>query len=681
MRKNSLIGLTVGAIGVVYGDLGTSPLYAINEVFFGHNHLNITNQNILGIISLVIWVISLVIALKYVLLVLKADNEKEGGVFALYGLISNLPKRKSLTILTTMLIFAAGLLIGDGIITPAISVLSAVEGLKIVTPKLESWVLPIAILILTIIFLFQRKGPKAVGKIYGPIMIAWFIALAALGSMQIFHNPQIIQALNPIYAFNFLISTNLKTLIGVIGAIFLVITGAEALYADMGHFDRKSIQLGWFFMVYPALILNYAGQGAYLLSGAEISAENIFYSLVPKTFLLPMIILATMATIIASVAIIFGVYSLIAQAMALGLSPRFKILHTNREQEGQIYAPMINWLLFAGCIILLLGLKTTSNLASAYGLAVSGVMLATSLAIIPIAINSWQWNKKIIYLIFGFFVVLDIIFFFSNSLKFFKGGYVPVFIGIILFIVMSCWQWGKKLLKIALDSFTQNKDMQWFLNLKKRVIEHGGILSDHRIRKLVEIDRATIFMISRPIQKLSDNVPAILRIYLKKLGAIPKDIIFLTIEQKNVPYTHKDRYQIIDFGMNVYTINARFGFMENPNAANMLCHFKNKDIIENKFCHCAIETGEEDLIIGRNLSVINRWRAEFFKFLLRLSIPAYYYFGFNPETEAGLSKIVIPIRINNLGIKVEIPEAPLEQKSCQIDPDTLEPTTVKFTKI
>lgn len=681
MKKLSLIGLTIGALGVVYGDIGTSPLYAVNQVFFGSHRVAITTENVLGTISLIFWTLTLILTVKYLLFVLRADFEGEGGVFALFGLLHRLIKGRQLIIISALLMVGAGLLFGDGMITPAISVLAAIEGLKILAPKLEYLVIPITILVLLGIFIFQRKGARRVGQIYGPIMLVWFTAIGLIGGLQVFHQPQILWAINPINAIRFISSIDLKLTMAVIGAVFLVLTGGEALYADLGHFGRKPIRLGWFLIAYPALLFNYAGQGAYLLSGKVISQGNIFYSLVPGQFLFLMIVLATIATIIASVAVIFGIYSLTAQAIALGLSPRFKIHHTSVEKEGQIYIPTINWLLFVGSVTLILGLKSTTNLASAYGLAVSGNMLIVSFCMIFIAIYHWRWNKLLAGLIFGGFFFFDAIFFISNSLKFKSGGYIPILIGLLLFLIMATWQWGRKLVRVAFDSYATMKNMEWLLNLKRRVEESGGILKDQRVRKLVEIDRAVIFMVSHSIRSLSDNVPITLRIYLKRTGAIPRDILFLTINQKKSPYIQGDRYQVFNLGMNVYSVDVQFGFMENPNVVAVLHKLREKKLIEEKFYRCSIETGEDDLIIDSDVPIWNRLRAVFFKILLKFSAPVYRYFGFSPEVEVGLSKTLIPLRLSREGIRVETPEVPFDKEKYPVDPDTLEPITVPFVKI
>src|SRR5581483_10397700 len=422
----AFLGLALGALGVVYGDIGTSPLYAINEIFFGHGHTTISVENIYGAISLVLWTLTLVITIKYVIFVLRADHGGKGGSFTLIGLLSESKTKHAVMI--GILVLASGLLFGEGIITPAISVLSAVEGLQVVSPAFSDLIIPITIAILTILFAFQFKGTGKVGKIFGPIMAVWFFAISILGIMQIYQHPAILNAINPYWGLHFVLNIGAIRTMAVLGSVVLVITGGEALYADLGHFGLRPIQFSWLCLVYPALMLNYLGQGAFLL-GSSVPV-NIFFSLVPQMLLYPMIALATMATIIASQALISGIFSLVSQAMAIGLAPRLRIKHTNPEHEGQVYINAMNWILYACCVELVLIFKSSTQLAASYGLAVSGVMLSTSLAMIPITIERWHWKPWKAYATFGFFAAIDITFLLSNSVKFVQGGYIPVFTGI-----------------------------------------------------------------------------------------------------------------------------------------------------------------------------------------------------------------------------------------------------------
>ena len=441
--RGRVLALALGAVGVVYGDIGTSPLYAVNEIFFGHGHVAPLPGGARGCISLVVWALIVVVALKYVLFVLRADNDGEGGVFALYGLLHRY-KEKGLRYLLFALMLAAGLLFGDGVITPAISVLSAVEGLDVVTPMFEHAIVPITIVILTGLFSIRFRGTETVGRVFGPILIVWFLTIAGIGALQISRHPQILEALNPYWGALFLLRGGVRVSLLVLGSVMLTVTGGEALYADMGHFGKGPIRVGWFGLVFPALLLNYLGQGAFIASSAPVVGQNLFYSTVPRAFVLPMVVLSTLATIIASQALISGAFSLASQGVGLGLFPRLRVVHTHHAHEGQIYVPFVNWSLCAGCILLVVTFGSSSALASAYGLAVSGVMVATSLAMVPLAWLTWRWSRLLATLLFGSFAACDGAFLLANSLKFLEGGFVPLTLGLALFVVMITWRWGRK---------------------------------------------------------------------------------------------------------------------------------------------------------------------------------------------------------------------------------------------
>lgn len=629
--------------------------------------------------SLIFWLLIVVLGIKYAGLVLKADHRGEGGSFALLGILEQFTGKR-IKVLSFLLMFAAGLLFGEGIITPAISVLSAVEGLKVVSAGMEKWIVPITVCILFLVFFFQRGGTRRIGKIYGPVMLLWFVTIALLGAVQIVQYPEIIPlVLSPMSAVALLESLSAVGVMLLIGAVFLVLTGSEALYADLGHLGKRAIRVGWFGIVFPSLVLSYTGQASYLLGGNSVRGGNLFYSIVPEGLLIPVIILATFATIIASVALIFGAYSLVSQAIAMHLLPRLRIVHTNREAEGQIYIPMVNWALFAGSVLLVLGFGSSTRLAAAYGFAVSGVMMITSIAMVIVATHYWKWPKWMAGSVFGFFCLLDFGFVVSNSIKFFEGGYIPLFLGIFLFLVIALWRWGRGMIRSAYDAYTASRDMAWFLDLKRRIELAGGILKDDRLRWMVELDRAAVFLISRPIKKLTDHIPVKLRVYLKRRGAIPKNILLLNIDQDRVPYA-KHQYHIISLGCNVYSIHARFGFMENPSAVSVLRDLRKSHIFEEKFSRCTIEVSEDEFIIDRDTPWFLRLRARLFRRLQHLSVPAYRYFGLTSASSSGLSKTVVPVHIGRLGVRVEIPEFALKKSNETIDPDTLKPTTIGFTR-
>lgn len=684
MKKTPLAVVTLGALGVVYGDIGTSPLYALNEVFFGSGELPLTPEHIVGVASLIFWIFIITIGIKYAGFVLQADHEGEGGVFALFSVLKRFDRKQYIPPIALLLMFGAGLLFGDGIITPAISVLSAVEGLKNISPLFTPWVVPLTVAILLGIFFLQKKGSAQMGKIYGPVMLLWFGVISALGAWQIYLYPQIIsQILNPLSAVNMLRSLDVTGTALLLGAVFLVLTGSEALYADLGHFGKRAIRIGWFVIVFPALVLNYAGQSAFLLRGGVVSSNNLFYSLVPELFLMPMILLATLATIIASVAMIFGAYSLVSQAIALQLLPRFRVIHTNREEKGQIYIPVMNWALCIGSISLVIGFGSATSLAAAYGFAVSSVMIITSLAMVFLSRYEWGWKRTSSVAIFGAMAIIDLLFFLANTVKFWQGGFIPFFIGVFIFSIVITWRWGRKVLSTAHIAYTHNRQMQWFLDLKQRLTMAGGRLNEeNRTRQLVEIDRAVVFFVGRPIMKSTDIIPSKLRIYLKRKGAIPKNILFLHIEQQGgTPYL-SHHYKVADLGEGVFCAHASFGFMEDPDAAEVLRHLYNHyDIFEKKFRRCTIEVSSDELIIDNNVKWHVQLRAQFFKRLLEWSVPPYRYFGLYGEASAGLSKTVIPIRLSRKGIRIEVPEFPMIKKYEKISPDTNKLISTPFTKI
>ncbi len=651
-----LITLVVGALGIVYGDIGTSPLYAVNEIFFGHSHISVTAPHVLGAISLVIWVLTLVVTLKYVAFVLLANREGEGGVFALLGLLSEFAKSAGMAVLVGILVLAAGLLFGDGLITPAISILSAVEGLSVATSVFNPYIIPITLVILTILFGFQYKGTGKVGAIFGPVMLVWFIVLAALGVNQIIQTPDILAALNPYYALSLLGTIGWGGIFLLFGAVVLAVTGGEALYADLGYFGLTPIRMSWLYFVYPALILNYLGQGAYLLSGAPVANANLFYSLVPKVVIYPMVVLAALATVIASQALISGAFSLAAQAVALNFSPRFKINHTSITNSGQIYVPAINWALYIGSASLVIIFGSSASLAAAYGLAESGVMFSTSLAMMTIAARYWKWGWTRSLLLFGFFACIDFAFLVSNSLKFFQGGYVPVIIGLSLYVVMSNWNWGRNMVFKAYDNYNERRKMSAIVALKQKLEEGSGVVVDER-GQFVESGRAVIFMVATPIKTLEDNVPALLRSFMRNYGAIPKYTILLTVTETKHSRMHGNRYEINNFGYNVYGVVAKFGFTEDIQIEPII-----KDLSEKipvlKHGKYMIEAGSEELRIDHvHSSLVTKMRIRFFRRLQRISTPTYRYFGFEPTTI--LSTDSIPIMVNDKGGMITMPDLDL----------------------
>jgi KUP system potassium uptake protein len=625
----------VGALGVVYGDIGTSPLYAVNEIFFGPAKVEPTRENVLGCISLVVWALILVVALKYVLFVLRADNDGEGGVFSLYGLLHRY-KRTGITALLFLLMLAAGLLFGDGIITPAISVLSAVEGLKVATPVFGNAVVPITLVVLTGLFAIQYKGTAKVGRIFGPVLIVWFLAIGTLGARQVLAHPGILAALNPLHGATFLGRAGVKASLLVFGAVVLTVTGGEALYADMGHFGRRPIRISWFVVVCPALLLNYLGQGAYLESGGTAVGGNVFYSIVPRFAIYPMVILATLATIIASQALISGAFSLTSQGIGLGLFPRLKIVHTHDAHEGQIYVPFINWALFVGCILVVLGFRSSSALAAAYGLAESGVMLSTSLAMLFIARVYWKWISVLAFTVFGAFATIDCCFLFANSLKFFEGGFVPLTLGCVLFVVMTTWRWGRKATAGAYSA-KRTMTMKELVDLKSQA---GTFL-----------ERNAILMVPKPLRSEADNTPALLQLLWDRHGVLPKNLVFVEVVHRKLPYVHKNRYEVTVFQRDpergsIMSVAVSFGFMEDPNVELILedlARHHEIDLPDDPdlwIVHVSLEN-----LLGRaRMSTFARIRLRLFSVLRQLSQPAYYFYGLGDKVQ--LSAEIMPVRVD-----------------------------------
>lgn len=634
----ALLGMSLAALGVVYGDIGTSPLYAMNEIFFGHARHSVGRQDVFGVISIVFWVITLIVTVKYVLIVLNADSDGEGGVFSLYSLVQNSNVNNGFTrLLMTLFMIASGLLLGDGIITPAISVISAVEGLKVVTTALNSYIVPITIAILTGLFLIQSSGTHKIGKLFGPIIVIWFSSISILGLLQIISNPSIINAVNPLYAIQFFLRHDIRTIFIVLGSVMLVITGGEAMYADMGHFGKKPIRLSWFTLVYPALLLNYFGQGAFLLSGNEVLANNIFYSMVPKILLIPMVILATCATIIASQALISGAFSLISQAVSLRLLPYMKIIHTHEDHHGQIYIPAINWLLYVGCVTLVLVFQSSSKLASIYGLAVSGDMVITSLAMIAVSYYVWKWKILKSLLIFIPFVLIDSFFLAANSLKLLEGGYIPLGISLIVLLVIQSWQWGRKHVADTYDSYRTGK-VSDIIEMKKK-------------GTYPEIPKSYIFMVPRK-KTINDTIPALMNIFIERYGALPKHIIFLTVILERRPYVRKDkRYEITNFGKvgkncdTIASVAVRFGFMEDPNVENVLQDLANHheiqiDVDKHKWL---IEVMHER-IYKDEVQGLSKIKSEVFKLLSRFAESADHFFKLGDNEPLAIEAIPVKLR-------------------------------------
>ena len=626
--------LTLAALGIVYGDIGTSPLYALDQIFASHADLGRTEANVLGAISLVVWTLTIIVAIKYALLVLRAQNDGEGGVFALYGLLHEHNKR-GMFVLLMALMLGAGLLFGDGFITPAISVLSAVEGLGVATPSLSSLIIPITIGLLTLLFAVQFKGTAGSGAVVGPVLLVWFVVIAALGAVQIAAHPAILAAFNPLHGLRFLATQSGVEALLIMGALMLVVTGGEAMYADLGHFGAAPIRASWFGMVYPALLLNYLGQGAYLLSGAPLVGGNLFFSLAPHRMLYPMVLLATVATIIASQALISGAFTLAAQATRLGLFPRLTIRHTHHAHAGQVYMPFINWGLFLGCIALVIGFGSSERLGAAYGLAVAGVMVITSLAMIPVSRLYWGWSKPVVALVWGALLLINIAFLVASSLKFLEGGFVPITMGLLVFLVMITWRWGRKATFAAYSA--------------RASMTMAELVALHRMQTHF-IERNAIVMSPKPLHDLADRAPALIRLLWERNGVLPRNLICVQVTHRKAPYVRDNRCKVTVFDRDpehggVIGVELRFGFMEEPNVEQALEDLARHRLIDlpPERRQWIVHVSLEHLLPSRKMRLHERLRLWLFQLLRNLSQSGYEYYGLGDNVQ--LSAEIMPVRI------------------------------------
>ena len=659
----SLAMLALGAMGVVYGDIGTSPLYTWNETLFGHHPLGVDEVNVLGVASLIFWTIFIVVSLKYILFVLNEDHEGEGGTFALLANIRGIKKTGITAGVGLLLVFAGGLLYGEGIITPPISVLAAVEGLVVINKDMFApLVIPLTLAILVGLFSFQYLGTAKVGTVFGVITAVWFAAIAGIGIYNILQAPQILQAVDPRYGFNFLAHHGPAGMIKILGSVVLCMTGGEALFADLGHFGKKAIRLTWLAYVWPCLLLQYFGQGAFLLSGGEVLNNNVFYSAVPTALRLPMIPLATAATVIASQALISGAFSLTRTAIALGLIPRLKIYHTSTDTEGQIYIPFVNWSLLVACCILVVVFKSSSNLAAAYGLAVTGVMTTTCITMVVLKTQKRGWPLYLALVVFGLFGVVDIAYLTANAVKFVDGGYIPFTIGLIFFAIMLLWQWGRTAVSAAYQRFA-TKEVSWYVGLREKLddikatVDEGlefAVALVTGTRRMVELDRCVVFLTSRSVQSGKDRLPTSVRVFLKRLGAMPAHTVFLHIQQIPRPHRGSNWLHVSKLHGSVIGVSAEFGYMEDPNVDEVLLDLRARGLLPVDPAQVAIETGEDDLLIRDDAP----WRvsllARAYRTLMKCAISAHAFFGLRSDARVG--RQVIPVTVDSEGFEVFLPE-------------------------
>lgn len=615
--------LALSALGVVFGDIGTSPLYALRECFHGPHALPATAENVLGVLSLVTWALILLISVKYLVFILRADNHGEGGILAMAALV--LPSRGQLSgkgwVVLFLGLFGAALLYGDGMITPAISVLSAVEGLKVAAPGMAPFVIPVTLVILVGLFLVQSRGTAAVGKLFGPVTFVWFTVLALMGLPHLWANPQVLAAVNPLHALQ-LFQTNGELAFFAMGAVFLVVTGGEALYADMGHFGPGPIRLSWFGFVLPALFLHYMGQGALILSRPEMP-ENPFFEMVPEWAVLPLVVLAAAATVIASQAVISGAFSLTMQAIQLGYCPRMDIRHTSARERGQIYIPAVNWALMVACIALVLGFGSSGRLAAAYGIAVSTLMVITSLLFAVLLHRRWNWPLWLVVLLTAAFLALDFTFFAANALKFMQGGWLPVLVAMIVFVLMSTWKQGRQVLASRLHSGA--------VPLKQTLDDAvaGGVR---------RVPGTAVFLFSNP-----RGTPPALRRNLEFNQVLHAQNLFVTIRTVEVPRVAElERMTAEDLGHGCFRVMLSYGFMEQPDLPAVLPH------VAERLGLAELDPARISYFLGRELVRATEgpgmalWREKLFGLMMHNARSASAYFGLPPE------------RVVEIGAHVEI---------------------------
>ncbi|UOF02012.1 potassium transporter Kup [Bdellovibrio reynosensis] len=622
--------LSLGALGVVFGDIGTSPLYALRECFGGEYGLHPTPENIFGILSLIFWTLIVIICVKYMAFVMRADNKGEGGILSLMALAVRSQHDKDVVsrrrVMTVLGIGGAALLYGDAIITPAISVLSAMEGLSIAEPHLAPYIIPLTVVIINGIFLVQRYGTGKIGVIFGPMILIWFFVLGVLGVGGIIQNPVILEAIMPTYALEFFLRNGVHGYL-VLGSVVLVVTGGEALYADMGHFGKRPIRLAWFFIALPALLINYFGQGALLLTDPA-AITNPFYMLAPKWAQFPLVILAAFATVIASQALISGVFSITRQAVQLGFCPRISIIHTSSQEIGQIYVPAVNWLCFFGTIWLVITFKTSSNLAAAYGIAVTCTMVITAILAFEVARQKWNWSLLKASAIFGSFIVVDFAFFSANIRKVTHGGWVPLVVGAGVYLMMMTWQKGRQIL---------------FRRLKERSMPIEDFCQKLLREPPLRVPGTAIYMSGDPW-----GVPVPLLHNLKHNKVLHQRVAILTIQTREVPFvSKKDRITIQEVIPNMYRILANYGFMEIPKMKHILEACRQRDINFN-VNETTFVLGRETIIADKSQQVrsgepgLAHWRERLFAVMSK-----------NAQRPTAFFRIP-PNQVIEVGIQVEI---------------------------
>jgi KUP system potassium uptake protein len=625
--QGSLLALTVGALGVVYGDVGTSPLYTIKECFAPGHGVAPTVENVLGVLSLIVWSLILVVGLKYVTFILRADNQGEGGVLALLALVttrqemgdSDRVRMRSRAVLVVLGLFGSALLYGDGIITPAISVLSAVEGLEVATTSVRPFILPITLGILVGLFLMQKRGTGGIGRIFGPATGVWFLSIAASGVPWIARRPEVLGAINPVHGLRFFQEHGLHGFL-LLGSVVLCITGGEALYADMGHFGRKPIRWAWYCVVFPALLLNYMGQGAVLLERGEAVRANPFFGMLSGPLVYPMVAVATVATVVASQALISGAFSLTQQAVQLGYCPRVTIIHTSGSAEGQIYIPEVNRILMVCCLALVLAFRESSHLAAAYGIALTITMTITSILFFQLT-GQWKWAMWKRVSLLALFLVLDLAFFGANVVKVIRGGWFPLAIASAVFVVMTTWKKGRRTLGRHIIANTLPTEL---------------FLSDVENTRPYRVKGTAVFMTSNP-----DGAPPVLLHHFKHNKVLHEQVILLSVQTKHVPEVPASRrIALKELGQGFWQVTATYGFMETPNVIECLTLCSERGLPVDPQA-ASFYLGRETLLTSGR-SNMAQWRKVLFAILSRNARPANMFFNIPPN------------RVVELGTQIEL---------------------------
>ena len=615
---SALLPLTLTAVGVVYGDIGTSPLYTIRECFFGSHPIPPTYENVLGILSLILYALIIVVSIKYIVVVMRADNQGEGGILALTALLPERARRGKAT-LVLLGIFGAALLYGDGMITPAITVLGAIEGLNVATPLFEPYILPLSVAIIVGIFVIQQFGTHKVGRLFGPVMVVWFVAIAVLGFSGIAREPAVLGALNPIHAFNYF-RTNGWHGFPVLGAVVLAVTGGEALYADMGHFGKRPIRLAWFALVLPALMINYFGQGALLLSH-PMGVTQPFFVLAPSWALIPLVIISTLAAIIASQALISGAFSLTRQAIQLGYAPRLDIQHTSSHEMGQVYVPQVNWGLAVSTILIVIGFRTSGALAAAYGIAVTMTMVITAMLLHVIMTERWKWPLPAALCVTAIFLTVDGAFLGANLLKVVQGGWLPIAVGVMGFTIMTTWKTGRRLMAERMTA--RSTPLEDFMH---------AIVTTPPLR----VSGTSVFMTAQP-----GGTPPALAHNLRYNKVLHQHVVVLTVSTAHVPHVPEDeQVEVVSLGHDVFNVRVQYGFMQNPNVPDALVQARRKGLV--------MDVEDVTFFLGRETIIVTErhgmaiWREKLFVRMARNAVRATAFFRLPPE------------RVVELGVQVEI---------------------------